>query len=899
MHGRAASRLALALWLVAHVGAAIAAPTLMLGKGFEETELGDYVDVLMEKRGRLSLDEVLTPPTRYAFLPGAGRDTLAQRGQRGIWFRFALHNPTDNPYALVLQLQSMDPGRATLYRLGADGATYRSDFNAPYEISLQLPAGATHLYYLRADASALHRPVLRLYTTERYLSVHKQQDRLTGAVLGGLLMLILVALAAFLLVGESLFLWAGSLGLAFAVAMPILQGRLSLTEFDGTPVRSTTLAFLAFVGLVCSARVIERFPLYPVGSRVWRTALRSMIGGGALAIVAVWLLPARFHTGLLSSVIILGMLIGYGASLHQFLRQHDRAAFSYALLRLTLLLLLLLGLTAGRESGLELFAAPLLLLIGGSLEVGGLLLLLARRQMGRRQQTAWHERQVAVAEAEGRARTEVVAEVSHAIRTPASGMLGMLEILQETPLAPAQRDYLATAQRAGNELLNAVNEFSDLSRTQPLATTLEHSAFDPQALMAECLDGFRNVASAQQLELISDPAGDIPDYVSGDPARVRQIVLQLLHLAVSRYRQGEVVLKLLRAGHRRLAFELVAHGEPTQETGAAGDRRGRPDGAVTRLAITRQLVETLGGKLEVAGVRQGKTRLRVELPLPSSGGMTAEAGWEQRLRNKRVLLVDDNTTFGAVLGRQATHWGMQVHVVAGAPEAVAWLRNQELLGQPVDVLLLDADLGEVEDAGWLDRLVRDIASPPIIILLTSRPELADRERLQRLGVRRILLKPINHANLKITVAEELNFRAQGERSARPAAAAEPIHCLVAEDNVIATQVLLSMLDKLGARYTAVTNGQQAVEACQRTDFDVILMDGDMPVMDGWEAARIIRETQQDRGATPTPIIAITANTVEELGERARRSVMDAHLVKPIHLNDLRPLLERWIGKPLA
>jgi two-component system, sensor histidine kinase RetS len=257
-------------------------------------------------------------------------------------------------------------------------------------------------------------------------------------------------------------------------------------------------------------------------------------------------------------------------------------------------------------------------------------------------------------------------------------------------------------------------------------------------------------------------------------------------------------------------------------------------------------------------------------------------------------VLDDSPTFCEVLRRQAGHWGMAVHTATNASEGLARLRNQMTLGQPIDALLLDADMPELADGEWLQRLRTEINQLPVVILLASRPELAGSERLRQLGVRRVLLKPINHTSLKITLAEELGADPAAVRE--PQSRQTPIRCLVAEDNVINTKVLTGMLHKLGVDCTAVSNGQEAVEACQRQDYDIVLMDCDMPIMDGWEATRRIREIHTNRNRPPTPIIALTANTVAELGERARQPLMDAHLVKPIHLLELQALLERWTGK---
>ncbi len=911
-------RCLLLILLTATAPASFAAPTLVLEAEFRETNLAGYVDLLEDPGGDLNFQEVTAAPLRYEFRPTTPSELQLSGRLTGLWFRFALHNPENQARSFILQVRPADLAALTLYRAGqtdpslppaAYDATQRVEEaehvrprQAPApELTLQIPANTTQLYYLQIHNDTLHRPDLQLYSVERYLTVQGKQERFTGVALGVLLALAGVSLTLFLLHRQSLFLLPAGLGILFALTQSVLQGELAAVGAGGPLWRHLALAVALALGVLANVLLLLKFPLVPRGSRWAPVALWSCFGICVSLLPVLVLAPSRIHLGIITSALISAMLVGGGVALHTFMRHHSRAAISYALLRVVLLLMLLVGLSARHNAGIDLYAAPVLVLLAGCIETGGLLLLLMGRQLNKQADAAQRERQVAVAEAESRSRTEVIAEVGHRIRTPASGVLGMLEILQDSPLSPTQRDYLSTAQRAGNELLNAIEELNDIALTQKLSHELQQSTFDPEVLVAECVDGFRSLAKARSLELITDPAPELPAFVSGDPTRLRQILLQLLQLLVGRFENGEIVLRLAPVASAGLAFELRAQGERSERSRPRSDmeRRIHPPGSDTlRLAIARQLVATLGGKLQIDDRTPGQMQIRVELPLPGTGGIATELGFEQWLRGKQLLLVDDNSTFCEVLRRQASTWGMQVHAASSATEALAWLRNRDLLAQPVDVLLLDADMPEVVDTEWLERLGREGEVQPVIILLASRLELEDRNRLQRLGVRRVLLKPINHATLKITVAEELNYRSQSRHQHRSSTPDRPVQCLVAEDNLIATQVLVSMLEKLGVQYTAVTNGQQAVEACQRQDFDLVLMDGDMPIMDGWEAASRIRDSQQARGAALTPIIALTANTIEELGERARRSVMDAHLVKPINLSELRALIERWTGKVL-
>jgi two-component system, sensor histidine kinase RetS len=885
----------LLLGLLGWIGAASAAPTIVVGDDFEALDLTTAIDVLEDPSGSLTPMQLAQSPFAEAFQPANNGALQHNRPASAYWLRFAIYNPLTEIRALTLQTRTRKFANFSVYR--SDGHQLSSHPIPKFQ--LLVPAGTQQMYYLRVSPDGVPAIQLELRTLDNYLQTYRYKTWFDGVRLSSLTILLVLTLAALLFTRDSSYLWLAAYGF-FIQAYQILytpEFGPSIFNIDGR-----WGAFLPQASLLlasaCSIRLAQVFQVFSGATATLRPWLYVPLAANLIAIPLLFIAPHLEQVDITMLLISATTVTAIAAALYTFLVTHQKQLLSYALIRLTMLL----AVTGGT---LVLYSAsstkPLvssLLPLAMAAELLGLLALLFKCSFEKLQAQAQRDRQIAALEAESRSRTEMIAEMGHRIRTPVSGALGMLEMLQETPLTAKQLDYTNTIRRAGNELLNVVNDLADMRNEVVQTTELQQTSFDPLALVADCADGFRGLAGAHNLELISDPAPELSAYVSGDPTRLRQIVLQLLHHAVSQYEGGEVVIQVRPAQKDWLRFQIEVSGRRAQIAVSDMDRRLNPPHSVgVRLAIARQLTDKLGGQLHISERTGGLWSASFALPLPATNRQhVATAEQHLSLHAKQLLVVDDSATFCEVLQRQVSHWGITAYTAGSTSEGLARLRNQTMLGHPVDALLLDADLPEFADGNWLQRMAEEITPLPIVLLLTSRPQFEDSAQLHKLGVRRVLQKPINHTSLKITLVEEFKHRAQAP--AQTERAAKPLRCLMAEDNIINAKVLAGMLQKLGVEHVAVGNGQEALEACQREHFDIILMDCDMPVMDGWEATRCIREVSSNRGQTAPPIIALTANTLEELGERARQPLMDAHLVKPIHLHELRLLLERWTGIPI-
>lgn len=871
----------LALAAVTHVAAA---PAVAIENNFQRTGLSEYLDILDGDAALIDRPEAVA----HQFRPL--RTGELTRTDHARWLRLGILNRSGRDLALVLQ--SPFPVRSeTDYRVDSSTPLRLGELGTRDRVSrggtflLQVPPAGIGLIYLRVAGTPLLDQPLQLVTLDTWLHTPQQQGWLRGIGLGLLLAILAVGILAWLSVHDAIYLWFIATTLLYLIpAIPLIPAA-ELSRWVNAS---------WFAAAATMLQLIVRFPAYPTDSRHWPWLLHGLSAICAIVAMVVALQPHWLSINLQIALVLPILLITVLGAMLGYLLDQSRLLLAFAITRLWVFLIALAAVTLPPSIDNLPFGYFAEIQIGTSVEMLLMFGLLAIRALARIRRRNAEYRAVAIAEAESRARTELTATMARRIRTPVSGVLGMIEMLQDASLPPASRDQLDTLQRAGNELLNAVSELSDFSRLELGTNPLQRASFDLQALIAESVEGFRGLASTHALELITDFAPGLPRYVSGDQTRVRQLLLQLLHHAIAQFHDGEILLRV-DGEHGSLQFALTVFGNRIDSDGKPGDTDTE-----LRLAIARQLTTTLGGSIHLpeADTRQPAIAGRIwrasfTLPLPTIDRRHLGDASEQALRHRHLLIIDDSATFREVIQRRAEHWGMHVHSAGTLSEGLAHINNRRTIGEPIDALLLDAELPELATPDSIARLC-DAGLPRVVILLSTQPETGHTLLARALAARHILLKPLDHTSLQLALLESLNAPAS-----RPTAPDNrPLRCLIAEDNPINALVLQGMLNKLGVQHTTAVNGQAAVEAFQREPFDLVLMDCDMPVMDGFEAARRIREIQTNRQEQPLPIIALTANTLEELGERARTGAMDAHLVKPVRLQALHQQLEHWSGHTL-
>lgn len=885
-----------------------AAPVITVDDSTTKLDLAHHVDALDNPQHSITIADILTSHLIHEFAPIdlTAPDSLKPVSS-AFWLRFSIANTSTRPQVFWLTANHTAITRLTLYQpattnpsefsTAPDTPIQHADF-APILKEISIPPQSSATFLLDIQAINKNSLNIELIKPREYLPEQIRHSRLFSFFIGILVMLALLNLFFALYRKSMIFLYYSCVLIAYTgieiagIGMP----RTLFTHFGEwqIPAIITLFYLLNTALLLCTIEYIKSTNAHNkhfnhlIHAQYFNTLFSLLLLVTVDTYIPVILIPLT-----ITVIFILSALIDC------YKNHDDEIALGNAIIvALSAILSAIYFLTGHIPFSLALFNDPFLIFLI-IIETSGTTVLFLIHSQNKINEEFTKKLIIDIQETRHRAQNDLMQEVSRDMQTPLSGILGMADLLKSSSLTAEQHGKVDTIKNSGQALLNKISDIYFRIQLEKNHGGARKSPFELILLMENCLTSFQLSAENNNIELILQVQPDIPAIVKGDEYRLRQIIIQLIENAIKNTEQGEVLVKLSKnaSDANLIQFTITDTGRGISADKISILKRNRekdPENP-NKLGIStvQQLLSELKSTLFIQSIEGEGSTFSFSLDLPAVT-ITAEKNplVDSILKNKRLLIVDDNHTSSKVIKQQASQWGMKIAEAHTGNEALAMYRAKHNLGETFDAIILDYDMPQVSGIEVAEKISREAGSRPVIIMLAGLSQSPPAEIAKQAGIDVILNKPASQKLLQLTLCNLFQINRKSS-TASATHNQQKLHLLVADDNDVIRSVISKMMDSLNVEYKMVSDGKLAFDAVKKERFDVILMDCEMPFMNGFEATQHIHQWQRERNQRQTPVIALTAYTLGEHKTKSIAAGMADYLEKPINLTELEAVLQRY------
>ena len=921
--GKLSSWLSLCTFLFIFLGssASLGSPIIVIDETIENLSLAQYVDILDDSDQLISPDQILGSSLVNQFSPVDLSDRLAlSEYSTNFWLRFSIHNTSSQPLLFWLYANDSSVRDLSVYVINSQGkqannheeqaynlakdALFQDEYHTPILKEISVPAKSTTTYLAKLNTVNKHTSDFKLIKSDKFLAQQIKTSRLFSFGLGILCFIAFTSLFFALYRKSQVFLYYSCFVLshigieATGIGIP-RNWYPNFSEWQYPAIfcfyyLATATGIMGVQHYIKSKNTYTRHFLFLTLAQYFN-----------FFSCLILFLIIDVNSPFILLPIIIAVPVILGAYHYCVVKHNDKIALGLSFVIIFGGIMMASAFFFSDTSfGLHQLITPVMLyamVIGNT----GFCIILIIRELNLIENEYHHKKLIDTSNTKHNAQQELLSEVSHDIRTPISGILGMADLLKLSSLTAKQLEKVDAIKSSGQTLLDKVSEIHYRLQLQKNSASVQKHPFELTLLIETCINSFRVQADTKNIELISHIQSDVPVIVLGDELRLRQIIIKLIENAVKNTNQGEILINVskLASNPNSIHFSIkdTGRGLTNQELTSLENIDINTDSLnEDKLGIptTRKLLNQLKSELFISSYLGEGSDFSFSLLLPQAAHTSPDTNrvLHKILASKKLLVVDDNHTCCKVLKQQASSWGMKVTEAYNGNEALAMFRAKINLHEPFDAIIVDYDMPGLSGIEVAERILTETDEPPIMIMLTGLSVAPPDHIAHKAGIATVLTKPSSQKLIRLTLANLFQEQITGHSNMKNSLSNKPLRILVAEDNDVSRGVISKMIENFGTECKLVSNGQLALDAVKRERFDLILMDCKMPLMDGYEASKKIHLWQEDKHQKLTPIIALTAYMPEDHKEEREQAGMQGYLEKPIVMAELEAAIKRHTQK---